>query len=919
MNSSVRCSGWMAGLFALTGLVSVASADTVIVYDASNSMWGQIEGEAKVTIARRVLGDLVRDWDESEPLGLVAYGHRREGDCTDIETVVPVGPVDRQALSSQIEAISPRGKTPLTAAVRHAAEALSYRDAPANVILISDGIETCNADPCAAAAELSEAGINFTAHVIGFDVGDADQEQLACIAENTGGRFFAAGDAEGLQAALEQASEAATEEVPEPEVTISAPESAVAGSNVTVSWQGEDIQPRDLVTIVSVEADRDTRGDYKRVENRTSAVLLAPGDSGAYEARYVASTTGQAVASAPIELIEPEVTVTAPETTAAGSSFTVEWTGAVHPSDYVTVVPIDAPEKAYEDYVRVKNNDSDTLQAPSEPGSYEVRYLLTANDRVVARAPIEAVEKAVSVSAPESATAGAPFTVEWSEAVHPRDYVTVVRKDAPPQAYQQYIRVGEGRSGTLQAPAEAGEYEVRYLLQESDRAVASAPLQILAAETRVSAPETAVAGSSVTVSWTNSIHPRDYVTIVEVGAADSAYGDYKRVGGGSEANLQVPAEAGDYEVRYLLSQNDQQIASAPLSVTAPETLVSGPATAVAGSSILVSWTNVIHPRDYVTVVKADAASNAYNDYKRVGNGSEASLKVPTEAGDYEIRYLLTEGDRMIASAPLTVTAPQTSVTGPDTAVAGSSISVSWTDVIHPRDYVTVVKADAAPNAYNDYKRVGGGSEARLQVPAEAGDYEVRYLLSGNDRPIAASPLTVTAPETAVSGPASAVAGSRVTVEWTNSVHPSDKITIVASDASPGEDGQYKRIGDGTSHTLGAPGTPGAYEIRYLLNVTGEAIARAPIELTAPDVTIAAPETVAAGSRLELSWNESVHPSDKITIVEVNAPAGEDGNYKRVGGGASATLTVPETPGDYEVRYLLNASGQAVARKPIRVE
>lgn len=128
-----RYSGWLALLFALTGVCTIASADTVIVYDASNSMWGQIEGEAKVTIAHRVLSDLVTEWDESEPLGLVAYGHRREGDCSDIETVVPPGPVDREALLARIESIAPGGKTPLSAAVRHAAEALEYRDAPATV------------------------------------------------------------------------------------------------------------------------------------------------------------------------------------------------------------------------------------------------------------------------------------------------------------------------------------------------------------------------------------------------------------------------------------------------------------------------------------------------------------------------------------------------------------------------------------------------------------------------------------------------------------------------------------------------------------------------------------------------------------------------------------------------------------------
>ena len=41
MASSIRKSGWLAGVFALAGTCSTASADTVIVYDASNSMWGR--------------------------------------------------------------------------------------------------------------------------------------------------------------------------------------------------------------------------------------------------------------------------------------------------------------------------------------------------------------------------------------------------------------------------------------------------------------------------------------------------------------------------------------------------------------------------------------------------------------------------------------------------------------------------------------------------------------------------------------------------------------------------------------------------------------------------------------------------------------------------------------------------------------
>ena len=156
---------------------------TVMVLDVSGSMWGQIEGRSKIEIAREVIAGLMTNWNPSTELGLVAYGHRREGDCTDIETVIPVGPVDANQFVSTVNALVPRGKTPLTDAVRQAAETLRYKDTPATVILVSDGIESCNADPCALAQELEKAGVGFTAHVVGFDVAKVeDQAQLRCIA-----------------------------------------------------------------------------------------------------------------------------------------------------------------------------------------------------------------------------------------------------------------------------------------------------------------------------------------------------------------------------------------------------------------------------------------------------------------------------------------------------------------------------------------------------------------------------------------------------------------------------------------------------------------------------------------------------------------------------------------------------------------
>lgn len=177
-------------------------ARAMLVLDASGSMWGQINGTPKIVIARQTIADLVGTLDPAISLGLSAYGHRREGDCNDIETLRPVGSASPEAIVSAVNSLNPKGKTPLSESVRRAAQELNFSRAPATVILVSDGLENCAADPCAVAAELEAQGIDFTAHVIGFDLKDEEQQALRCVAENTGGMFLSASDAGSLASAL---------------------------------------------------------------------------------------------------------------------------------------------------------------------------------------------------------------------------------------------------------------------------------------------------------------------------------------------------------------------------------------------------------------------------------------------------------------------------------------------------------------------------------------------------------------------------------------------------------------------------------------------------------------------------------------------------------------------------------------------
>ncbi len=199
---------WLLVLLLLTSplVAEEADSDLILILDASNSMWGQIDGTNKIVIAREAVGGLIDSLPDDANVGLIAYGHRREGDCDDIEVLSDVGPVDKEGLKETINSINPRGRTPITASINAAIEIAAERDG-SSIVLISDGLETCDLDPCAAVRTARSEGVPFILHVVGFDVSGEDTSQLECAAQAGGGLYLAADDAPQLGEALQSAYE----------------------------------------------------------------------------------------------------------------------------------------------------------------------------------------------------------------------------------------------------------------------------------------------------------------------------------------------------------------------------------------------------------------------------------------------------------------------------------------------------------------------------------------------------------------------------------------------------------------------------------------------------------------------------------------------------------------------------------------
>ena len=211
----------MTAVTALAGRAAAAPSDILFVLDGSGSMWGQIEGIPKIEAAKKTITRLMDDVPAQARLGFMTYGTTSKDDCQDVSVLNAIGS-ERGAIKASVAGLQPLGKTPLHTSLQQGISLLS-RTEPSDVrkslVLISDGIETCDGDPCAIARQAKSSGVAMKIHVVGFDVDAEARAQLECIAKKGNGQYFNASDTEGFATAMRevvQVAQAAPEPAPEP-------------------------------------------------------------------------------------------------------------------------------------------------------------------------------------------------------------------------------------------------------------------------------------------------------------------------------------------------------------------------------------------------------------------------------------------------------------------------------------------------------------------------------------------------------------------------------------------------------------------------------------------------------------------------------------------------------------------------------
>jgi Mg-chelatase subunit ChlD len=181
----------------------------LLAFDASRSMHADDgSGTPKIKAAQDAAVALLKSLPSTTQVGLRVFGGTlpptpRGPACHDSHLVLPVGPLNRGQIETQIRSFKAFGRTPISYALQQAAQDLGTGGSR-TIVLVSDGQDTCQPPaPCAVARQIAQGGIKMKIQAIGFNVHPKARQQLQCIASAGGGVYRDANNAADLRQELQ--------------------------------------------------------------------------------------------------------------------------------------------------------------------------------------------------------------------------------------------------------------------------------------------------------------------------------------------------------------------------------------------------------------------------------------------------------------------------------------------------------------------------------------------------------------------------------------------------------------------------------------------------------------------------------------------------------------------------------------------
>lgn len=150
-------------------------------------MYGTWESDRKINIARNYLIHIIDSLEQlaNIQMALRVYGHQSPvppQDCNDTKLEVPFSTNNAGQIRQRLRYLIPKGTTPIAYSLEQSVKDFPPLDNSRNIIiLITDGIEACDGDPCSVSLNLQKQGIILKPFVIGIGLDPHFEETFECV------------------------------------------------------------------------------------------------------------------------------------------------------------------------------------------------------------------------------------------------------------------------------------------------------------------------------------------------------------------------------------------------------------------------------------------------------------------------------------------------------------------------------------------------------------------------------------------------------------------------------------------------------------------------------------------------------------------------------------------------------------------
>ena len=182
----------------------VPDTHILFIFDGSQSMAGDWQSDKKINIARKILINIIDSLEKVQnvQMALRIYGHQSPvppQDCEDTKLEVPFGPNNAPRIRQELRFINPKGTTPIAYSLQQGGRDFPpCEDCRNIIILITDGIEACEGDPCEVSHELQKQGVTLKPFIIGIGIDEGFKKTFDCI-----GNYYNAKDEERFRQVME--------------------------------------------------------------------------------------------------------------------------------------------------------------------------------------------------------------------------------------------------------------------------------------------------------------------------------------------------------------------------------------------------------------------------------------------------------------------------------------------------------------------------------------------------------------------------------------------------------------------------------------------------------------------------------------------------------------------------------------------